>query len=474
VAEEAIVVGAGSNGLAGAVTLAQRGYRVTVLEAAEHIGGCARSAELTVPGALHDVGASAHPTGVASPFFQSLGLHRYGLEWARPEVDLAHPLDGGTSSALAGSVADTAATLGQDGPAWQRLFQPLTDKADVLAAELLRPIAHVPSHPIALGRFGLRALPPASALARAWRGEPARALFGGLAAHSYGPLSYPLSSALGVLFGALGHRYGWPVARGGTHKVVDALTAVLTEFGGTIETGISVRSLDDLPPARIVLLDITPSAAITVLGDRLPSSVRRAYARFRHAPGAFKLDLAVEDGVPWRDAASRRAGTVHLAGSFAEIAAAEQQINRGRMPQRPFILASQQYLADPARSAGNVHPISAYAHVPHGYPGDATQAILDQFERFAPGTRERIVALTAASPSDLQRANPNRVGGDIITGANTPLQMMMRPRVSPHPYYTGVPGVYLCSAATPPGAGVHGMCGYHAATSALRDLRQRE
>jgi phytoene dehydrogenase-like protein len=468
VTQDAIVVGAGPNGLAGAVTLARNGFQVTVLEAADEIGGCTRSAELTLPGLLHDVGSSAHPSGAASPLFRELDLGRYGVEWLRPEVDLAHPLDDGTSGALIGSVADTAAGLGADGPRWRRLFEPLASDVDALVAELLRPVAHLPGHPVSLLRFGMRALPPASMLARAFRGEQARALFAGMAAHLFGPLTRPFSSVLGVMFAALGHRYGWPVAKGGSRAISDALAARLTELGGRIETGVHVT---ELPSASVVLLDLTPRAALRVLGDRLPPPVRRAYARYRYAPGAFKIDLAVQGGVPWRDEASRKAGTLHLGGTMAEIVHAEREVSQGRMPQRPFILASQQYLADPARSHQDIHPVSAYAHVPHGYPGDATEAMLAQFERFAPGTRDRIVALAATSPSDLERANPNHIGGDIITGANTLTQLVMRPRISLHPYYTGVPGVYLCSAATPPGAGVHGMCGYHAATAALRATR---
>ena len=466
---EAIVVGSGPNGLAGAVALARGGHAVTVLEAQPHIGGCARSAELTLPGLLHDVGASAHPTGAVSPFFAALDLP--GLEWLRPDVDLAHPLDDGTAPALTGSVADTAARLGADGPTWRRVFEPLARAADPLAAELLGPALHLPRHPIPLAQYGLRALPPASLLARTWRGEAARALFGGMAAHLFGPLNRPMSSALGVLFAALGHARGWPVARGGSQAVVDALAALLTRLGGTVETGVRVRSLDELPPAPIVLLDLAPSAAATVLGDRMPPRTRRAYARFRHAPGAHKVDLAVEGGVPWRDEACRRAGTLHLGGSMAEIVDTERQVSRGGMPQRPFVLVSQQYLADTARSSGNLHPVSAYAHVPHGYPGEATEAVLDQFERFAPGARDRVLATSTMSPADLERANPNHVGGDIITGANTPWQMVARPRPALDPYSTGVPGVYLCSAATPPGAGVHGMCGYYAAQSAMRNHR---
>lgn len=468
---DAVIVGAGPNGLAAAVELARHGLEVTVLEAAEQIGGCARSGELVTPGVLHDLGASTHPTGAISPLFRSLGLTERGLHWLRPRVDLAHPLDNGRVGALTGSVAETAALLGADGTWWRRMFAPLADKAEALATELLGPVAHLPKHPVTLAEYGLRAAFPASILTRVWREEPARALFGGLAAHLFGPLNRPLSSALGVLFTALGHNRGWPVAAGGTQTIVDQLAALLRELGGRVETGFPVRSPRDLPTAAVTLLDLAPRQAIELLGDRLPNRVRRDYARFEHAPGAFKLDLTVRDGLPWLDEASGQAGTVHLGGTFAEVAAAEAEIARGRMPERPFMLVSQQYLADPDRSNGDLHPVSAYAHVPHGYPGDATEAMLRQFERYAPGTRERIIDMRASSTAKLERDNPNHLGGDIITGANSIRQLLARPRPTPHPYDTGVPGVYLCSAATPPGAGVHGMCGYHAARAALRHLK---
>ncbi|MDR7300108.1 phytoene desaturase family protein [Haloactinomyces albus] len=471
---EAIVVGAGPNGLAAAVTLARQGLSVTVLEAAEEIGGGTATSELTVPGVLHDHCSAVHPMGAGSPFLRSLDLERYGAEWLWPEIDVAHPLDSGRAGVQVRSVAETADGLGDDGPAWDGLFGPLVSGIDGLVEDLLRPVTHVPGYPVRLVRFGLRAVQPASVIARRWKTDEARALFAGVAAHVFHPLTRPVSSSVGLIMTAVGHRFGWPVVRGGSRMVTDALAAMLTETGGTIETGVRVRSLDELPPAKAVLLDLTPSAAATVLGDRLPGHVRRSYARFRHAPGAFKVDLAVEGGVPWRNEACRKAGTVHVGGTFEEVAAAERDINRGRMPERPFVLVAQQHLADPGRSSGSLHPVWAYAQVPNGYTGDATGAVLDRIERFAPGLRDRVVACSVRSPADLQRANPNYLGGDIITGANTALQVAMRPRVAVDPYSTGVPGVFLCSAATPPGAGVHGMCGFNAAQSALRSLARRQ
>jgi phytoene dehydrogenase-like protein len=464
---DAIVVGSGPNGLAAAVELARHGREVTVLEAAREIGGGTRSGELTVPGVLHDHCSSTHPLGVGSPFLRTLGLDRYGLEWCWPEVDLAHPLDSGSAGVLVCSIDDTAGRLGPDGRSWRRLFGPLASGFDELAEDLLRPIIHLPRHPVRLARFGVSAVQPATTIARRWRTDEARALFAGAAAHLWHRLTEPTTSALGLMMIASGHRFGWPVPKGGAGRISDALAALLADYGGKIETGVKVRSLSELPPVETVLLDLAPGAAAEVIGDRLPNRIRRAYQRFRHAPAAFKVDLAVEDGVPWTNPDCRRAGFLHLGGTLEEVVHAERETTAGRLPERPFVLVAQQYLADPSRSAGNVHPVWAYAHVPHGYPGDVTEAVLDQIERFAPGTRDRIVETFVRSAPGLAAYNPNYVGGDIITGANTPAQVVLRPRPAIDPYYTGVPGVYLCSAATPPGAGVHGMCGYHAAHSAL-------
>ncbi len=467
---DAIVVGAGPNGLAAAVALAQRGLKVTVLEAADEIGGGTRSSELTLPGLLHDHCSAVHPLGVGSPFLRTLGLERYGVQWAWPEVDLAHPLDGGRAGVLVRSLEATVHGLGADGPAWRRLFAPLAADFDALIEDVLRPVPHLPAHPVALARFGLRALQPATTVARRWHTEEARALFGGAAAHLMYPLTGPASSAVGLMLIGAAHRFGWPVARGGSRTITDALAALLTKLGGTIETGVRVDSLAELAPARIVMLDTAPAAAARICGDRLPGRVRRAYLGWRHGPAAFKVDLAVQDGIPWTHEACRRAGTVHLGGTLEEVVRTEAQTAGGRMPERPFVLVGQQYLADPGRSRDDVHPVWAYAHVPHGHPGDATEAVLRQIERFAPGFRERIVGLAVRSTTELARYNANFIGGDIVAGANTARQVTLRPRLAADPYSTGIPGVYLCSAATPPGAGVHGMCGANAARSALRYL----
>jgi phytoene dehydrogenase-like protein len=469
---EATVVGSGPNGLACAAALARAGVRVTVLEAAETIGGGARSAELTVPGVLHDVCSAVHPMAAASPFFRSLGLERHGLEWRWADVDLAHPLDGGRAAAMVRSLEETAAGLGGDGGAWRRLFGSPAAAFDELQEDILQPVLHLPRHPLRLARFGLEALAPATLLARRFRGAEARALFGGVAAHSFAPLTRPLSASVGVVMSAACHSVGWPVAGGGSQAIADALAAELREHGGRIETGARVRSLEELGSPDVVAFDLAPGAVAEIAGGRLPARVARAYRRYRHGPAAFKLDLAVKGGVPWAAEACRRAGTVHAIGSFEELVAAERDVNRGRMPARPFVLVGQQYLADPQRSAGDVHPIWAYAHVPSGYDGDGERAILDQLERFAPGLRERIVAASVRTPAQIEAENANLVGGDIVNGANTAIQTAIRPRLALDPYSAGAPGLYICSAATPPGGGVHGMSGCNAARSALRYLRR--
>jgi phytoene dehydrogenase-like protein len=465
---DAIVVGSGPNGLACAATLAKRGMSVTVIEAEETIGGGTRSSELTVPGVMHDECSAVHAMAVGAPALTSLGLERHGLSWAWPEVDLAHPFDDGSSAAMLRSIEETVAGLGAGGPGWRRVFGPPSRGFDALCEDIQQPPLHVPRHPIRLARFGLRVLPPATVLARALQTPQARALFGGVAAHAFSPLTRPLSSAVGVALTCACHQYGWPVARGGSQAIADALAAVLLENGGRIETGRRVRSLDELPKADAVVLDLAPGAVADISGGRLPKRVERAYRRYKHGPGAFKVDLAVEGGVPWADEASRKAGTVHAIGSFEEVVATEREVSRGRMPERPFVLVGQQYLADPTRSQGDVHPVWAYAHVPHGYDGDATEQLIDQVERFAPGLRERIVGRSVRSTAEIEARNANYVGGDIITGASTPIQTLIRPRLALDPYSTGIPGVFICSAATPPAAGAHGMCGYNAAQAVLR------
>lgn len=469
----AVVVGAGPNGLAAAIHLARHGVKVQVLEAADTVGGGARSGELTVPGVIHDHCSAFHPMAVGSPLWQQIDLARYGLTWKWPEIDCAHPLDDGTAGVLYQSIDQTAAGLGPDGARWRWALKDLAAGFDELSYDLLRPVLNVPRHPIRLAGFGPRAVLPATVMARWFRTEQARALFGGAAAHVYTRLDRPLTASLGLMILASGHRYGWPVAEGGSGSITKAAEAALREAGGVIATGVTVSSRGDIPDADIVLLDLTPAAVCRLYGDDMPPRIRRSYQRYREGSSAFKVDFAIDGDIPWTNPDCGRAGTVHLGGTFAETADVERQRAQGRMPQRPFVLVGQQYLADRTRSAGNVNPIWAYAHVPFGYTGDATAAVVAQIERFAPGFAERVVATVSKSTADLHAYNANYIGGDIIGGSNDRLQVILRPRVALDPYFTGVPGVYLCSQSSPPGAGVHGLCGYHAAESALRRLRKR-
>ena len=467
---DAVVVGSGPNGLAAAVSLARAGRSVTVLEAADSIGGGARSAELTLPGLIHDTSSASHPFGVASPYLATLPLEEHGLVWRSAEIDLAHPLDGGRAALMHHDLDRTCDELGADGPRWRRLFAPLLPRFDDLVGDVMGPVLRWPSHPLSMARFGLRAAPPATVLARALRTEHGRALWAGNAAHVYQRLDRPLASSVGVMLTLAGHARGWPVPEGGSGAITAALASLLTSLGGTIITGCRVRSLDELPPSRLVLLDTAPAAAAEIIGDRLPRRTARSYRRFRHGPAAFKVDLAVRGGVPWESAEVGRAGFVHLGGTLEQIVEAERSIARGVMPQQPFVLVGQQSVADPTRAVDDVHPVYAYAHVPAGWSGDGVQVVVDQIQRFAPGLSERILATSSTGPAQLQAANANLVGGDIVGGSNEPRQLVARPRLALDPYATGAPGVYLCSASTPPGAGVHGMAGYHAATRALRWL----
>ncbi|MFF8729776.1 phytoene desaturase family protein [Streptomyces sp. NPDC015171] len=466
----AIVVGAGPNGLTAAALLARAGLDVTVLEAADEAGGGTRSQEAILPGLLHDHCSAVHPLAVTSPAHQALDLEHHGLRWRLPDIDCVHPLDDGTAGVLLRSVRETARGLGADGTRYRRLLEPSVRQWDALRHDVLGPLLRVPEHPLLLARFGLPAALPAALLARCFATPRARALWAGVAAHSYRPLSDPLGSAIGLGILTAGHAAGWAVAEGGSQAIARSLEHALRAHGGRIHTGVRITHHTQIPPADVTLLDLDPAQIARVYQDRLPARVRTAYRRFRRGPAAFKLDLAVEGGVPWTNEQARRAGTVHLGGTLTEIARAERDINAGRMPERPFVLVGQQYLADPTRSAGDVHPVWTYAHVPLGYPGDATEAILGQIERFAPGARERIVGLRTTSPAAFAAGNANFAGGDILTGAKTAGRLLLGPRLALDPYSTALPGVFGCSAATPPGPGAHGMCGAGAAAAALRHL----
>ncbi|MBK5232432.1 MAG: NAD(P)/FAD-dependent oxidoreductase [Thermoleophilia bacterium] len=464
-----VIVGSGPNGLACAATLAKAGRSVTVIEAEATIGGGTRTSELTLPGLLHDDCSATHPMSPGSPALLNLDLENHGLKWLWPEVDLAHPLDDGSAGILLRSIEETADGLGDDGQRWKQIFGKPSADFDALGEDIMKPILHQPRHPLKLMRFGVPAAAPANLFARAFSTPQAKALFGGVAAHAFSPLTLPMSSSVGMALICACHRHGWPVAQGGSQSIADALAAVVLTNGGRIETGRRVKSLDELADADTVILDLDPAAAADVIGDRLPTGVDRAYRRYRHGPAAFKVDLAVEGGIPWTNEACRKAGTVHAIGTFSEIVLAEGEVHKGRMPQSPYVIVGQQSLADPTRAKDGVHPIWAYAHVPKGYDGNATEDVIGQIERFAPGFRDRILGKFIRDVSAMETYNSNYVGGDIINGANTPWQTVIRPRLALDPYSTGVDGVFICSAATPPGAGAHGMNGYNAARSVLRN-----
>ena len=464
---DAVVVGAGPNGLAAAITLARAGRSVRVLEAAATAGGGARSAELTLPGFVHDVCSAIHPLAAVSPFFASVPLARHGLELLPFEVALAHPLDGGRAGALYESLDDTVAGLGDDGRAWRHLVGWAAEHWDRVAPAVLGPLLRPPRHPVTLAGFGLRAALPASWAARCFSTDEAAGLFGGCAAHSFLPLGRPLSSSFGVMLAASGHRANWPAVRGGTGALVSAMVGLLVELGGEVHTSSPVRSMADVPASKAVLFDLTPRQLLAVAGDELSATYRGRLERFRYGPAVFKVDYALSGPVPWANDACRRAGTVHVGGTIAEIAASELAVSRGRHPERPFVLVAQQSLVDSGRAPAGQHTLWTYCHVPNGSGVDMTDAIEAQLERFAPGFRDLVLARHAAGPAFYEGHNANNVGGDINGGSFGGLQLLFRPVVGLHPYRTSNPRLFLCSSSTPPGGGVHGMCGLHAAESAL-------
>ena len=467
---DAVVVGSGPNGLAAAITLARAGCSVLVCEANATIGGGARSAELTLPGFVHDVCSAVHPLAAGSPFFKTLSLERFGLEWIEPEIPLAHPLDNGSAACLYRDIDVTAEQLFDDSGAYRRLMKPLAHNWENLSIEFLQPMLHWPQHPITLAHFGILALCPATLLASLlFRREPARGLFAGIAAHSFLPLETPVSSAFALVLGLAGHTVGWPIPRGGSQQISNALAAYLRELGGNIEVNHRIENLRDLPKSRTILLDVSVWEFLRIAGQQLPSRYRRKLESFRHGPGIFKIDYALSEPIPWKAEPCRRAGTVHLGGGIDEIAAAEREVARGKIPERPFVLVAQQSLFDATRAPAGKHTLWAYCHVPLDCNVDVSHRIESQIERFAPGFRDCILARHKMSAADLGRSNPNLTGGDINGGAANLMQLIARPILSASPYRTPLPGVYLCSASTPPGGGVHGMCGYHAARVALHD-----
>ena len=472
-ATDAVVVGAGPNGLAAAVTLARAGLSVRVIEGAASPGGGCRTQELTLPGFQHDVCSAVHPLAAASPFFQRLDLAALGVTLRTPKVAFAHPLDGGRAAWLANSVEETAGALGADGQSYRRLLGPLVREAPLTLPSLLAPLRSVPGHPLAMARFGLDGILPATVVARRFRTEEARALLAGVAAHTMLPLTAPGTGAYGLTLMMVAHLVGWPVVEGGSARLIDALVSDLAAHGGQVETGHWVRSLAELPPARAVLLDVTPRQLAALAGRSLPGPAGLMLARFRYGPGVCKVDWALSGPVPWQAAACREAGTVHLGGTMAEVARSEAQMVAGEHADRPYCLVAQPGVVDASRAPAGQHTLWGYCHVPSGSTVDMSDRIEAQIERFAPGFSELILARSVRTAADMERYNPNYIGGDINSGAATLWQTLFRPAPRWNPYRTPLPGVYLCSASTPPGGGVHGMCGDGAARTVLADLGLR-
>ena len=467
---DAVVVGSGPNGLAAAVELARNGADVLVMESAETIGGGTRTAELTLPGFHHDVCSAAHPLGILSPYLSGLPLAKHGLTWIQPPASVAHPLDRQPAVILRKSMAATAGSLTPDTNAYRRLVAPFLRHPHELIAEILGP-GHLPRHPLLLARFGAPALLPATLLGRSWfRGERARALLAGCAAHSILPLGRPVSAAVGLLFLVTGHVETWPIAHGGSSSITSALAGYLRSLGGRIETGKEVHALADLPPSRILLFDTSPDQVASIAEPVLPSRYLRRLGRYRYGPGIFKVDWALDGPIPWTDSACLDAATVHVGGTLDEIASAESAVWRGQHPARPFTIVVQPSLFDASRAPAGKHTGWAYCHVPAGSTLDRTEAIERQVERFAPGFRDRILARHVMNTVDLEQYNANYVGGAITGGVTDLGQLFTRPVARVDPYSTPNPDIFICSASTPPGGGVHGMCGYHAARSALRRL----
>lgn len=469
---DAVIVGAGPNGLAAAIVLARAGLSVLVVEAKSTIGGGARTEQVTLPGFHHDICSAIHPMSVVSPFLRTLPLAEFGLEWAYSPAAIAHPLDDGTAATLELSLDATAGRLGTDESAYRRLMAPFATKESALFEEILKPIAPLPPprHPFLLARFGLLGLQSAMRLAGRFRTDHARALLGGAAAHSFLPLDRLGSASFGLALILAGHATGWPAAKGGSVAIIGAMAAYLRTLGGDVRTDHPVRSLRDVPPSRFVLFDVTPRQLAAIAGDALPPRYMRKLQAFRYGPGVFKLDLALDGPIPWKAAECARSATVHVGGTIEEIARHEHAVFHGRMTDAPFVLVAQQSMFDPTRAPEGQHTGWAYCHVPHGYDGDAAGLIERQIERFAPGFRDRILARHTIRASQYEQHNANMVGGDIAGGANTMRQFLARPFPKLDPYATPNPRLFLCSSSTPPGGAVHGMCGYWAARSVLRRL----
>lgn len=473
---DAVIIGSGPNGLSAAINLAQEGLSVLVIEGMDSIGGGTRSMELTLPGYVHDICSTIHPLGLASPFLRSLPLEEYGLSWIHPESPLAHPLDDGSAVLIERSIEETAAGLNGDRRAYGDLMKPLVENWEDLLEDILGPFPLPPSHPFLLGRFGLKALRSATGLATGlFSGERARSIFAGMAAHSMMPLEQAATAAIGLTLGVLAHAVGWPIASGGSQNIANALASFLGSLGGEILTGQVVTSLDGIPPTKNILFDLTPRQILKIAGELMPTGYRRKMSGYRYGPGVCKVDWALESPIPWKAAEVGRAATVHVGGTMEEISSAERAVWKGLHPERPFVLLAQQSLFDPERAPPGKHTAWAYCHVPHGSSQDVSRQIEEQVERFAPGFKDCILARSVLSAEQMEAYNPNYIGGDINGGVQDIQQLFTRPVLSLYPYEIptrrsiGNKKLFICSSSTPPGGGVHGMCGYHAARAVLNN-----
>lgn len=466
---DAVVVGSGPNGLAAAIALQQKGLSVLLVEGKDTIGGGLRSEALTLPGYMHDVCSAVHPLAAASPFLATLPLHEHGLEYIQPTVAAAHPFDDGTAAALYPSLADTAGSLGVDGVSYAKLIQPVVNDWPLIADDMLGPLG-IPEYPLKFARFGMKAMQPATMLARRFASEAAKGLWAGMAAHALQPLSNVASAAIGLVLMANAHRKGWVIPKGGSQAIANAMASYFKSLGGVIQTGFYVNSLKDLPPSKAVLLDVTPRQLLSIAGHKLSSIYTWQLNRYRYGMGVFKMDWALDGPVPFRAEACRAAGTIHIGNTLREIAISEEETWKGRHSERPFVLLAQQSLFDKTRAPEGKHTVWAYCHVPNGSAIDMTERIEQQIERFAPGFRDRILARHTMNTAALQEHNQNYIGGDINGGAIDITQLFTRPVLRSSPYRTSAKGIYICSSSTPPGGGVHGMCGFHAARRALRDV----